>query len=548
MISEDDFSRSYADLLDDTYDVVDRIVLNGYFTLAQSSGGFRMWWRRLNDGDDELDNTHLMRLSGRFSRRLRGWARKNDIPVVLCNERKHLIAEQYLPKDPEFRGIFLVLVGRAPAPVWDIQRFENGGINIRRKRPMPWVNHYHFHIMDDEWGHVTIKVCGQAPFTAQIMLNGHEYVSCLAGKANIGFTKEGNCFTKVSNARGLCEVAETLQSSAAVGRLEQVCERWIYQCVCFGLSFDEQKRSGFHYSYSVYQVEYSRNLLFTRGGQMEQLFSGIIDRIRGHLDVKTIKTIFGFKKRPKHKDKGKQHRCEVVVERPTYNLTVFKVHFGRLTLKMYTKGERVLRIEAIAHNTKELRCGRVVERFPRIISRLASMLERFLNVVRCVDGPWISHGTFESLPSASIVGESRVGGIDINSPRIRAAMAAVMALASAPKGFTAQEHAQKVREMHPELGDTYTVRQAAYDLKKLRGKDLVRKTGQWSHYYETTSEGLRTMAALVVLRDKVIVPLLAGLGRRKRGPKPPNQGPLDARLENIQSQMQELFKAMRFVA
>ena len=127
-------------------------------------------------------------------------------------------------------------------------------------------------------------------------------------------------------------------------------------------------------------------------------------------------------------------------------------------------------------------------------------------------------------------------------------MAAVMALASAPKGFTAQEHARKVREMHPELGDTYTVRQAAYDLKKLRGKDLVRKTGQWSHHYETTSEGLRTMAALVVLRDKVIVPLLAGLGRRKRGPKPPNQGPLDAHYENIQSQMQELFKAMRFVA
>lgn len=76
MIAEDPFSQYYADLLDDTYDVVDRLILNGYFILGQTPGGFRTWWRRFHDGDDELDNVHLMRLAGRFSRRLRGWAKK----------------------------------------------------------------------------------------------------------------------------------------------------------------------------------------------------------------------------------------------------------------------------------------------------------------------------------------------------------------------------------------------------------------------------------------------------------------------------------------
>jgi len=33
----------------------------------------------------------------------------------------------------------------------------------------------------------------------------------------------------------------------------------------------------------------------------------------------------------------------VVIERPRWNLTLFKVHFGLLTLKAYTKGEHVLR-------------------------------------------------------------------------------------------------------------------------------------------------------------------------------------------------------------
>ena len=39
-----------------------------------------------------------------------------------------------------------------------------------------------------------------------------------------------------------------------------------------------------------------------------------------------------------------------MVETPTYDLTVFKVHYGKMTLKIYTKGERVLRTEVIVHN------------------------------------------------------------------------------------------------------------------------------------------------------------------------------------------------------
>ena len=45
---------------------------------------------------------------------------------------------------------------------------------IRRRE---YVNHYSFHIIDPEWGHVTIKMSGHPPFGAQIILNGHEYVA-----------------------------------------------------------------------------------------------------------------------------------------------------------------------------------------------------------------------------------------------------------------------------------------------------------------------------------------------------------------------------------
>ena len=52
-------------------------------------------------------------------------------------------------------------------------------------------------------------------------------------------------------------------------------------------------------------------------------------------------------------DKRKQNptRWGVVVETPTYDLRVFKVYYGKMTLKIYTKGARVLRVEVIVHNT-----------------------------------------------------------------------------------------------------------------------------------------------------------------------------------------------------
>jgi hypothetical protein len=66
----DQVSVLYSEFLEGGYDCVDRVVLNAYFSMGQSGGGFRMWWRQLYGSDEHLDDNHLMRMAGRFSRRL----------------------------------------------------------------------------------------------------------------------------------------------------------------------------------------------------------------------------------------------------------------------------------------------------------------------------------------------------------------------------------------------------------------------------------------------------------------------------------------------
>jgi hypothetical protein len=540
MKAKDPFTQYYKDQIERTYDCVDRIVLNAYNAYSVAPGGFRNWWREVHGGDENLDDAHIQRMAGRFSRRLRGWAKKHNIPVIYCkgDDRKHDLAQEYKTNNNGKEGIFAVFVSRATAPLWTVVRFGNNGMDIRKKKPMPFVNHFFFHIWDKEWGHLSIKMCSHPPFSAQIMLNGHEYVTCQAKRKGLSFTKEGNCYSYFRGT-GLQQEAETLRSQDAVGHLHEVCDRWIYKCVSFGLDFESQHRSGFHYRYSHFQLEYCRNLIFKRGADLDRVFQGVIDRNRSKTDIKRLKTIFGNKHRPHHTKKRKP-RFEVVLERPEYDLTVFKFHFGRCTVKMYSKGERVLRIEAVAHNTKELKCRRSLEYFPQAIELLVGFVEGFLENIQCIDIGWCDTTILDKLPLPSKMGKTRVAGIDPNRMRIRAAMEGIISLAVLPVGFKARELAEKVSQA---LGEDYDGRKAAYDLRKLRGKGMITKL-KHSQRYRPTKKGLSAMVALGIIREKVLSPLIRQRGKLKGGPCI-NQTSLERCFKGLQREMAVLFRELR---
>jgi hypothetical protein len=270
---------------------------------------------------------------------------------------------------------------------------------------------------------------------------------------------------------------------------------------------------------------------------MDRVFGTIADRTRSRLDVPALRTLFGMKQRPAGTAEPSL-KLAVVIEKPAYDLTLFKVHFGLLTLKGYTKGERVLRFEAIVHNTKTLKTGRGLENFPDIITRLAGMAGRFCTMLDCVDTGFIPDGALDELPLPAQVGATRTGGIDLNKPRIRAVLAAVLALAPAPGGFTVADLAARVSAMTGH--DCYTIRQAAYDLRKLRGKNLAVKPGR-TRRYQVSPDAVRTIVALLTLRDHVIAPILAGIRSPRRGRPPAHWTTVDRDYQTLRIGMQTLF-------
>jgi len=130
---------------------------------------------------------------------------------------------------------------------------------------------------------------------------------------------------------------------------------------------------------------------------------------------------------------------------------------------------------------------------------------------------------------------------------MQAVMEDVIGLSANPRGFTAADLAGSVKEILGKSVPDYQARQASYDLKKLRAKDLVRLIRN-SRYYEATPEGLRAMAGFVVLREKVLIPLLGGAGNGKPGLKSTNRSQIDIHYENVQREMQKIFKIIGIAA
>jgi len=279
---------------------------------------------------------------------------------------------------------------------------------------------------------------------------------------------------------------------------------------------------------------------------MDEVYQGLIDRTRRVLDVARLKTIFGRKQRPS-KTKARDGRLEKIIERLDYDLTVFKVHFGRLTLKMYDKGDRVLRVEIIVNNIEELRCGKGLEKLPGMLERLEAMVVAFLEVVQAAHLSFIDGQQLDALAMPSVRGARRRAGVDLQKARMRAVAEAVIALAAQPGGFSAANLAERVRAQKGRAMASYVPRQAAYDLNKLRGKSLVERIGK-TRRYRVRRPAIRTLVALQILREQVIKPVLAGVCRPKRGRPPKTLHPLDDHYQKLQREMLATLQTLKIAA
>ncbi len=69
-----------------------------------------------------------------------------------------------------------------------------------------------------------------------------------------------------------------------------------------------------------------------------------------------------------------------------------------------------------------------------------------------------------------------------------------------------------------------------------------------SHRYRIPPPAVRTIGALVILREKILRPILAGAGKPKMGRKPKNWSVIDEHYETLRQNMFTLLEDLRIAA
>jgi hypothetical protein len=181
------------------------------------------------------------------------------------------------------------------------------------------------------------------------------------------------------------------------------------------------------------------------------------------------------------------------------------------------------------------------------VLRVETTVVEFLGVVQAAHLSFLDGQQLDALAAPSMRGDKRMAGVDLQKPRMRAVAEAVVALAAQSEGFTSEQLARQVRERQGRPMAGYRHRQAAYDLRKLRSKSLVERLPK-SRRYRVRRPGIRTLAGLLILREKVLKPVLAGVYRPKRGRPPKNIHPLDVHYQHLQREMLATLQTLKLAA
>jgi len=106
-----------------------------------------------------------------------------------------------------------------------------------------------------------------------------------------------------------------------------------------------------------------------------------------------------------------------------------------------------------------------------MLAKIKQIVSDFLNTLCAAHISCFDEGMLDSLSQPTHRGTRRLANIDLQKARMRAVSEALLALSAKPRGFSSKELAEKTGQLLK--GIPYTVPQAAYDLTKFRGNNML---------------------------------------------------------------------------
>jgi hypothetical protein len=401
--------------------------------------------------------------------------------------------------------VVLIGIGQEKASIWRSKprkgQEKRAHPHMDWWREMAFINHFYFYIWDAEWGGTFWKTNAYAPFPIWLWLNGHEWAKRQLEHAGIRYEALDNGFRSCEDPGALQQICNRLGPEA----VKSFFWRWVHRLPSPFTPAD--CRAGYVYDLAFRQFEVSDTRVFDRPQAGRMWFEGLI---RDHLDIgrpDQIAIIFG---RAVTRRTPGVFRTRVLTRGVDPALHGY---YKSSRLKQYFKEGRALRTELVICNTDDFGIGRrVCAQNWYALRAVGDAANRRLCDAEAADAqPAPDVATFHQVTRPSQTSDGLyAAGLRFGDPRVMAVLGALVGFCHVPVGFSN-------RDLIPLVGalveQSYTARQATYDLRRLMRKGLIAKIPH-TRRYQLTALGRRVAVLFTKAYGRVLAPGLGALDPR----------------------------------
>ncbi len=499
----------YASLLRDHVTLkcrsIDRVFLQAYVPKLQSVGQVCTFLRWIK-GFKIPSSAAFAMIGEAYVEAIHRFAKEKNIPVVRFKkgQNKEQTARPYIEAAAREGKERVVLIGIAQEKASAWRSWKRKGDEKKTHPHMEWgrqmvfINHFYFYLWDAEWGGAFWKTNAYAPYPIWLWLNGHEWAKRQLEKAGIGYEALDNGFRSCEDPEALQKICDRLGS----GAVRSFFWRWVLRLPSPFTAEDLQ--AGYVYELAFRQFEVSDTCVFDRPQAGRMWFEGVI---RDHLDI------------------GRPQQVTLIFDRRIYRKTpgtfrsrvltrgvdpIISCYYKSSRIKQYFKEGRALRTETVICDSRDFGVGRRVcaQNWFALRAVGESANRRLCDAEASDARPAPDVLTFQqvSRPTKNPNG-LHASGLRFGDPRVMAVFASLVAFSCLVNGF---DNRRLVRQVSALLGAPYTSRQATYDLRRLRRKELIVKV-HGKRLYHLTPLGRRVAVLFTKAYGRVLAPGLSAL-------------------------------------
>ena len=507
------FAKLYSSLLVFVYHCFDRIVIHGYLSGLSRPEQVVYFFHEVL-GMPVVDKEVLRQRTNDYQNWVEAYARNHNIPIQWAEKgvRKE---DQVLPALHQMEranayGVYFIFKSMEQGRTFrvTVPKYPTQDPNYRiLAQQWSRFTHYYFYIRDEFLGPIIVRVASFFPFHATYWLNGHSFIERELKRAGIGFHKNDNAFLAVDDVAALQAAADRLSPATIRKQLD-------YWTLVLGPKFSKKERDQVTLSrfYAIAQIEYCRNFIFKRHFPIHKIFERSCEIGLWRLTANPISEIFGVRLH-----KRLHGKLATVIDQIEHGHHVFRAYWKNAFVKQYEKFSRFLRNELCSNNLRDFGLKKGLDHLDAVRSRFQTITDRFAEFQAQCLNVHVDFPLLQRLAMPITVGSVRYPGIKIHDARIIRLLEVLLHGGNIVGGWTAKQIHSAVLTTFQLPAKAYGLNQLRYDLRKLKGHDLLHRQGH-RYAYRLTAKGVQVALLFLFFHKRLCGPLANSRFHHKPNP------------------------------